>query len=349
MDSREARGAKRFVAGMAVSLFMLCLAVRKVSWHELTAAFLEARYAYLIPVVVLTLVSVFLRAWRWRFLLAPVGWASLPNLFSATLIGLAANNLLPARLGEVARAYAIGRQTGLPVSASFATIVVERILDVFSLLGLLWIVLPSVVSSGSPVSSDASPAGLAFSWLLRGAGVALLVNLLAIAALAMLVAWPTGGEAFLSRLAGKVSGRLSGRLEGVVHSFVTGLAVYRKWRLLAASLVLSVAVWGSIVLAIHYAFLSVGLDLPAAAPVVLLVFLGIGLMIPSGPGFIGTFQWFTVASLSLFAVERSRALSFSILFHATQFLPITILGLIALNRAGLSLRSVQPKSDGHMS
>src|SRR5205807_59678 len=84
---------------------------------------------YLIPSVALVLVEVFLRALKWQILLLPLKRCSLWKLNSATLIGLMANNVLPARAGEFVRAYAGARLAGVPYSTSFATVVIDRVLD----------------------------------------------------------------------------------------------------------------------------------------------------------------------------------------------------------------------------
>jgi uncharacterized membrane protein YbhN (UPF0104 family) len=350
---------KRLVVGGGISALLLYLAVRKVSWYELIVAFREVHFLYLIPVIILTLLSLLLRAWRWHYLLAPVERVNFAPLVSATAIGLAANNLLPARLGEVIRAYAIGRQAGLPVSASFATIIVERILDVFTLLGFLSVSLllyPLAVDSPDrPATLFDSPGQSStyaavdslrqspplFSWVVQSGSIALLVTLGVIVILAIVIVLPEKSEAFLVRAVGTFSQRLGGWLKGTVHSFIVGLGVYRDWRLLGASLLMSVAVWLAIVGAMYYAFRMCGLFLPVVAPVVVMVILAFGLMIPSAPGFVGTFQWFTVAGLSLFTVEESRAFGFSIVFHATQFFTITAFGLVALYRTGLSLGALR--------
>ncbi|MBI4531471.1 MAG: flippase-like domain-containing protein [Candidatus Latescibacteria bacterium] len=338
---------KRLVVGIGISALLLYLVIRKVIWHELIVAFREIHYLYLIPVIILTLLSLFLRAWRWHYLLAPVERVGLAPLVSATAIGLAANNLLPARLGEVVRAYAIGRQTGLPVSASFATIIVERILDVFTLLGFLsfsLLLCPTVFGPPGQTATLIDPLGRSttlFSWVVRSGFIALLMTLGIMVILAIIVVVPEKSEAFLIQVTRKFSQRLGGWFKGTVHSFIVGLGVYRDWRLLGASLLLSVAVWFAIVGAMYYAFQTCGLSLPIAAPVVVMAILAFGLMIPSAPGFVGTFQWFTVAGLSLFAVGESRALSFSLVFHATQFFTITSFGLVALYREGLSLGTLR--------
>jgi uncharacterized protein (TIRG00374 family) len=324
--------------GIVISGLLLYLVVRKVDYHELTAAFRQANYLYLIPVVVLTLLSLFFRAWRWHYLLAPVERVGLAALFSATVIGLAANNLLPARLGEIVRAYALKKQAGLPVSASIATIIVERILDVFTLLGFLGVtfLIPLVIDPPGRSTTFSLPL-----WIIRSGYFALALNFGVMVVLTLLIIAPERSEAILVRLAGRLSERLGRWLNGTIHSFVTGLEVYRDWRLLGASLLLSLCVWGTVICAIYYAFRSFGLHLPPVAPIVVLVVLALGLMIPSAPGYVGTFQWFTVAGLSLFAVGESRALSFSIVFHATQFFPITLLGLAALYWAGMSLETLR--------
>ncbi len=120
---------RKFVAGIGISLFFLFLLFRKIEFHKLAAAFREMDYGYLWPAVFLTFVSYFFRAVRWRFLLLPLKTAPMSTLFSSTIIGYMANNLLPARLGEFVRAYVLAEKERLPASAVFATLVLDYIPD----------------------------------------------------------------------------------------------------------------------------------------------------------------------------------------------------------------------------
>lgn len=123
--------------GIGISVLFLFLAFRKVNLHELKKALESANYIYLIPAILLTILSLWIRAFRWQYILQPVREIRVSSLFSATMIGFMANNLLPVRLGEFVRAYTIGEKERISKSSSLATIVVERIFDGITILSFL--------------------------------------------------------------------------------------------------------------------------------------------------------------------------------------------------------------------
>lgn len=311
----------KFWIGIVISMIFLYLALRKVEIGQMVTAFRGVNWLYLIPTLVLTLLNLLIRAYRWRYLLRPIGIVGISSLFSATTIGLMSNNLLPARLGELVRAYVLGEQTGLNKSASFATIVLERILDIFILLVFLAAIL--LVSS--------FPA-----WVTRMGYTVLLINVGVLGFLMVLKTFPNRVEEIVRSILFFAPSKLSLKVIWLVRSFAEGLQVFSSWRPLLIALALSVVLWLVIAGTMESALLAFGLPLPIAAPFVVLVILSFGLIVPSAPGFVGIFQFFTVAGLELFAVSKDRAFSFSILFHATQFIPITAIGLICLWKLNLS-------------
>ena len=127
--------------GILVSALCIYLAFRKVDFSEMLQAFQTANYWYLMPAAGIIFFSHLLRAFRWRYLLDPIRRLDISDLFSSLIIGYAANTFLPAHLGEFLRAYVLGKNQKIPMSPVFATIVVERIIDVFSLLALMLLAL----------------------------------------------------------------------------------------------------------------------------------------------------------------------------------------------------------------
>ena len=122
--------------GIAISAFFLVLLFRKIDFDKLATAFSVMDCRFLPPALVLTFISYYLRAVRWKFLLLPIQRTRMSNLFPATLIGYMANNLLPARLGEFVRAYTLGRKEGIGSSAVFASLVLDRLCDGFTVLAV---------------------------------------------------------------------------------------------------------------------------------------------------------------------------------------------------------------------
>ncbi len=314
--------------GIAISALFLFLAFHKVNLHEVKEALNSANYIYLIPVVLLLLLSFIMRALRWRYLLEPIKKIKLHSLFSATMIGFMANNLLPARLGEFARAYAIGEKEGISKSSSLATIVIERIFDGITILTFLAIIL-IFWSFSFP------------SWLQNAAYIACSIYLFALLFLILLKLQTKRALRIAEFIFKPFPRKFKIRMIRILNSFVDGLKILHSSKNIIYSAILSLFVWLPVGLIIYCLLISFGIDLPISVSFLLLVILCIGVMIPSAPGFVGTVQFLCVTGLALFAVPKSQALSFSIVYHASQFIPVTGIGLVYLFMEGLSFAKIQ--------
>jgi uncharacterized protein (TIRG00374 family) len=314
--------------GVAVSVLCLFLAFRKTHFGEIRSAFSEAQYLYLIPATLCTLLSFYVRAYRWKFLMRPLKNAGTASLFSSTMIGFMANNLLPARLGEFIRAYAVGKKEGVSKTASFATIVVERVLDVLVLLTLFGILLLTM-----PLPRELKVGGY----------FALVLNVVCLIALFALLIFPSRTLSLVKAISKPLPGKLEHRVSRLVMSFGQGLEVFKMGKEILYSLVLSYVVWFLAALVVYFSLLSVELSLPATATILVLVILSLGVMIPSSPAYIGPIQYFSVLGLSVFGVQKTTGLAFSILYHSTQFFPVTLLGLFYLWKENLSMREITTK------
>lgn len=319
--------------GILISALFLFLAFRKVDFGQLGAALESADYRYIIPVVLLSLVSVSVRSLRWRYLLRPVKEVGARHLFSATFIGLMANNVLPARLGEFVRAYVIGEQEHISKSASFATIVLERILDGFTILFFLVIVLVFYAFSFP-------------GWLRSASSFALLFYVAAIIFLILLKVSTHRAVAIAEFALRPFPGRVRDMGVLLLHAFIEGLAVLHSRRNVLIAISLSALVWLPHVAINHLLLVSFGVKLSIFASFLLLVSLAIGVMVPSAPGFVGTVQYVCVLTLALFGVPREPALSFSIVYHAAVFIPVTAVGLVFLFIERLSFADIRKSAAG---
>src|SRR5262245_8936005 len=234
--------------GVAVSAVLLCVAVRGVSLDEVLQQLRQVRPIWLVPV----LASIFLRFWltaiRWQLLLRPVKSIGVHRLFAITMVGFMANNVLPARLGEFVRAYALGRSEALPPSLPFATIVIERIFDGFTLLLFLL-------------------GGLSFlrpsRTLLWAAG---LTCALYLGVLVALVVLRTGrGQTLLLAALDRLPGRLAGPGRRLTESVRAGLEVMSDARALLLTALLSITIWVINAAGVEASFRAFSLDLPPYA------------------------------------------------------------------------------------
>jgi uncharacterized protein (TIRG00374 family) len=316
------------ILGILISAIFLFLAFRKVHLRELRIALGYANYVYLIPSIILLLLSMLLRAIRWRYLLRPVKDIKLKSLFSATVVGLMSNNLLPARLGEIVRAYIIGEKERISKSSSFATIVVERIFDGLSVLFFFAVIL-ILYAFSLP------------KWMINAVYVTIAINVIAILFLVLLKNKTNTVLNVSGYILRPFPERTRSGLIRILNSFVDGLKILHSAKDILASSILSILVWllqGTIIVLM---LISFDIHLPVYVSFLLLVSLCIGVMIPSAPGYIGTIQFVCVTILALFSVPKSQALSFSIVYHGYIFITVTLLGLIYLVKGEVSFRDIK--------
>ena len=320
---------KKFIIGGLISLVFLYLAFRKVDYYELWSALKGASYWYILPNVALVILSMWMRAYRWKFMVDPIKKLGLAPLFSSVMIGFMANNVLPARLGEFVRAYSLGTKENISRSATFATIVIERIFDGFSLLFILWL---SLLLSPFP------------DWVKKASNLFLLMNIATLAFLVLIEVKRDLTLKFFNFIFRILPASLSSRAGEILEKFIGGLKVFRDVPSLIWILAWSIFIWTIVGISNYFIFLAFDLHPPIQASFILLVIVSLGVMLPSSPGFVGTFQFFCVVSLATFGYDKNVALPFSIVLHASQYFPVTLLGLYYLKREHLSLKGIEADS-----
>jgi uncharacterized protein (TIRG00374 family) len=320
---------KRLIIGLIVSLVFLYLAFRKVDYQELWLALKGASYWYIFPNAVLVILSMWMRAYRWRFMVDPIKKVGLGSLFSSVMIGFMANNVLPARLGEFVRAYSLGSKENISRSATFATIVIERVFDGFSLLFILWL---SLLISPFP------------DWVKKTSNLFLLMNIATLAFLVLIEVKRDLTMRFFNFIFRLLPSGLSSRASEILDKFIGGLKVFRDVPSLLWILAWSIFIWIVVGISNYFIFLAFDLHPPIQASFILLVIVSLGVMLPSSPGFVGTFQFFCIISLATFGYDKNVALPFSIVLHASQYFPVTLLGLYYLRKEHLSLKTLESDS-----
>jgi len=319
------------IGGVAISVVCLAWAFRGLHYREILEVLRSVEYGWTPLILGATLVSIWLRAWRWQIMLEPIRKVSLAQAYSSTMIGFMANNVLPLRFGEVVRAYSLGRASGVSKSAAFATIVVERAFDLVALLLILALLL--LRYSFDP-------------WFQTLGVIALAACVVMFAGMA-LIRWK---KALALRMVGAVSRRLppglQSRVDTLVSRFLSGFDVLTRGHHIFMVTLLSILVWVATAGSFYFTLLTFRLDLPLPASFVLMVVCALGVMLPSGPGFVGTFEVAAKYGLLLFQVPEEIAVSYAIYYHAVQFIPLTLLGMYHLWRENFSLtRAVEGKDD----
>ncbi len=324
----------RIALGGVAALILLAFFFRGVDWGSLGRAFAQARWPYLVGLVVTVVVTYLLRAWRWGYLLSPLERVPFRRLFSATIIGFTAAMAIP-RAAEILRPYLISRHHSIRTSAGFATIILERLVDLFTVLllfGLYLFVLPH------PTQQTRGP----LLDMLKMAGIVTALATLGI--LVVLIVFHVYAERAVSaaeRLLARLPPRLTQPLLRALRAFADGLAVLKApvWHL-AAIFGQSLLVWLSIALGFYFNNLAFGIDLPFHSTFLLLSFLTVGVAIPT-PGMVGGFhEFYLLAMTKAFGVANDTAVAAGIAAHALSNLPILILGLIFLGREGLTMGKV---------
>ncbi len=321
----------KFFVGVAISVVLFFLAVRNVKLDELVGALKNIKYHYLGVAVFMTLLSLFIRSIRWHYLIRPIKSIKIVNLFSVTMIGFMTNNLFPVRLGEFARAYLIGEKENISKSASFATVVLDRVFD-----GLVILLFLALIVLLFPFSFP--------EWLKSASYIGLVIYIFTLIFLILLKIKTSMVTSFVSLLLRPFPDKIGNRITNLMTSFVTGLKILHDRRNILISILLSVALWIPVILSIYFLLMSFDIILPFYASVVLMIIICLGMMIPSAPGYIGTVHFACVAGLALFGVPKTIALSFSIVFHASQFIPITAVGLVCFLIEGFSFSQIDRSS-----
>lgn len=307
------------ILGVAISALLLYLAGRNVKLGEILPLLRQANFVYLAFAGLCAIAAVWLRAWRWRYLMPNSESIRTASLFTATMIGFMGNNLLPLRIGDLARAYIAAKKTNRTASALLATVVLERLFDVFAVLAML-----SVIFFYVPVPR----------WIANGFLLMLVLGVLVWIALLSMILHGAKIGGWISRL---LPERHQSRAANLIDSFFDGLAALRSRQKLTFAVLLSLPIWTTYALGTYAALKACAIDAPFSASWVVLAFVGIGVSLPSAPGFVGTFQFFTVAALALFAVDQQQAFGFSVLHHMAQYIPITLFGWILLVKEQMSL------------
>lgn len=327
----------KFWLGIGVSIFFMGLLLRKIDFQKLAAAMQTMDYRFLVPVVLFTFASYFLRAVRWKFLLISEKNISLKSLYPATIIGYMANNLLPARLGEFVRAYVLAQREGLETPAVFASLVIDRLFDGFTVILMLLVTLFALrLPQGMADAETALKVGGMVTFLLYCAVIIFLF---------LLKRQTMKTLAFVKLILKPFPLRFSDRLIPLLGSFIAGIRMSSRGGHIAAILITSVLIWTFAVLPVDMILQAFGIHLPITASMFIMVLLVFAVMVPASPGFIGTYHYACFKGLSAFGIAESTSISIALVIHGSAFFPVIIAGFYHLWSEKLSLSAVRKAGD----
>jgi glycosyltransferase 2 family protein len=318
----------QFWVGVLISIVFIWLALRGMHLNEFWDAVKQANYIWLLPGVAVYFVGVWVRAWRWHYLLGPIKKIPTKTMFPITAIGYMGNNIYPARAGEVLRAVVLKRKEGVSVSASLATIIVERIFDGVVMLAFVFVNLPELakLTGSSGFVGNIQQVAILGTGAFLGALAVFLLAAMFPASTAKVGFW------FIFRLTPK---RLHDRIISLLTRFLDGLASLRSPYNVLMVFFTSLIIW--LLETGKYWFVMHAFDFNVSFFALMLMngIVNLATTIPSAPGYIGTFDAPGIAVLTAFGVEHSRAAGYTLVLHVALWLPITLLGAYYLAREGI--------------
>ena len=317
-----------FWAGIAVSILFLYLALRSLQLPQVWDTIRSANLMWLVPAVLVYFADVFFRTWRWQVLLLPAGSFKFQEVFPVVAIGYMGNNIYPARAGELLRAILLKRRYQVPVSTTLATILVERIFDGVVMLGFIFFNLGELSGLSSSSGFIGSIQSLAY-W-----GALAFIGSLAIFILAAI--FPGKVEKVLVRIVNIfLPSRWREPTANIIGRFMGGLATLRSPREALLVLLTSVAVWLLESLTYWFVMRAFSFEVSLYALMLMNGIVNLSTTLPSAPGYIGTFDAPGIALLSAYGVPPAIAAGYTLVLHATLWLPITLVGGYFFAREGL--------------
>jgi len=345
----------RFWIGILISIVALAFAFRQVDFARVWAALARVNYWLLAVSVILLILFLVLRAYRWRLLFYPQQGLHIRNLFAVINIGYLLSNIFPARLGDVARAYLIGDTEDVSRTAAFSTIVAERVLDALCAVGGFFLVLPFM-----PLPD----------WMIRAG---LIIGAAALIAVALFVVLVQRREWTL-RLLGRILhalhwpdcrtmtalwGRLADRtnlgfvarlpwmdrsqLQDMAGSLIDGFSGITTLRLGPPLILWSIVIWGVISAFYWIVLLAFDPTQPFIAGLAVASVTALGMTVPASPGYIGIFEFLARETIVLFGLQPEQALGYALVAHATVYMVYTFLGLASMIQQNLSYAEIQKR------
>ena len=320
----------QFWLGLAISLLFLYFALRGLGLKDLGDALRGANYAWLLPGVAVYFIAVWVRAWRWHYLVRPVKSVPTRKMFPIVAIGYMGNNIYPARAGEVFRALFLKSREGVPISTSLATIIVERIFDGVVMLAFVFLNLPELAR----LTADSGFVGSIQTVALWGTAAffgALLVFLLA-------AMYPEKSYDLVSRLVNRLlPERFRQTVLSLVDKFLGGLGALRSPRDALMIFFTSAIIW--LLETWKYWFVMHAFPFQVSFFALMLMngIVNLATTIPSAPGYVGTFDAPGIAVLTAYGVDKAVAAAYTLVLHIALWVPITALGAYYFLREGMKL------------
>ena len=339
------KSARNLIIGLAITAGALYYTLHNVSMKDLAASFKTVDYIYMIPAVFILLLSFLLRALRWRILISPMKEVNVRDLFSPLMVGYMAN-ILPARAGELIRAYLLGKKHGIPFSGAFASIIVERLFDIVAILLLFAGVF---MLNAEVLGSDAMISGVSLETLARRFGELSAVLVVAlIVFIYMMVAHKKKLLTIIRRVIRPLPKKWHDKAEYVIEEFSLGFLVTKDLQALFKITAYTVLIWSAIVVSYLPFYYAYDLDNKSLESMVILtVLVSILIVVLPTPAFLGSFNAAILIGLhDIMKVPELTAVSFGMVVWAVNFGIILMGGFYFILHDHLSVKTLVQVEEG---
>jgi uncharacterized protein (TIRG00374 family) len=321
----------RILVGVAISVGCVAALLTQIDLHRTWLALTRAHPGWLLVALLVLLVTMQTKIYRWGLLYYPTRGLRQRHLTAALYIGYMLNAVLPMRVGELARAYLIGKHEPVTFSQSVGTVLVEKVLDVVTIL--LFLVGLAVLGL--------LPALAVPGWVLVALGLGSLAFLFA-------MAWVPRERVLhvLARVQLHLPGSRRWNLVKLLGPFLEALAVLRYGRLLPALALWSLVNWTLSALVNYAAMQAFDIPAPLSAAIFLMIVTNLGMIVPSAPGYVGVFHGLAWVALAPYGVDTNLAAGYALVLHALVYGWFITAGLFFTWRGGYSFRDLWPGSGG---
>lgn len=299
----------KFIFGIAVSVILLYFVFKKIDLRAVLQNLKEAKLGYIILSSILGIILLFIRSYRWKMFIPEYKNFDIFKFFESINIGLFFNNILPFRMGDIMQGYMLSRKTQIQKSLTFSTVLMERFIDlfppiIFIIIGSFFIILPKQIS-------------IFFS---------IIMLFLLISGLTLLLKLKNFIINFFDKFS--VEHNIFVRTKFIFKNFYSAIENFKDIKILLKILFLTFLLWSGYSIVMFLICESLGIKLPSLwAGFLIQAITSISVAIPSSPGYVGTWEFMGVLSLSIFKVEKVKALSFALLSHILGILPVVVFGV----------------------
>lgn len=320
----------KLTIGFFLSAVGLYYAFRDMDFAQLVDTILKVNYGWVAAAMILMVFCVGIRAERWRLILIPFEKIKLHPLFGSTMIGYFGNGILPFRLGEVLRAYSVASYTTLTPSSSFGTIVLERILDMVGLVMMIAIFAPTV-------QSDL----LSTELLLAVGGMTLLI-------FAVILWIGKSHSQFHDRVIHwrMFESKLGQRILSLLNNVLNGITALKDTNHAGMIIFHTLFLWALYYMSVWFVVKATGVELSWSAMGIVLISTTLAIVVPSAPGYVGTYHWAAIQVLTLvYNIERTEAQAFAVVIHAIGFLPLLVIGAAYFIKGSIRFQDLKESSN----